>query len=36
MSYKLFPNNDFPKIGIISLENSGENILRYYLEKIFD
>lgn len=36
MSYKLFPNNDFPKIGIISLENSGENILRYYLERIFD
>lgn len=36
MSYKLIPNNDFPKIGILSLENSGENLLRWYLEKIFE
>jgi hypothetical protein len=27
--------NDFSKVGLIYLENSGENLLRYYLEKIF-
>lgn len=27
--------NNFPKVGLISLENSGENLLRFYLEKIF-
>jgi len=27
--------NDFPKIGLIYYENSGENLLRLYLEKIF-
>jgi hypothetical protein len=26
--------NDFPKVGLIFLENSGENLLRYYLERI--
>ena len=28
--------NDFPKIGLAYFENSGENLLRYYLEKIFN
>ena len=27
--------NDFPHIGLIYYENSGENLLRYYLEEIF-
>ena len=27
--------NDFPHIGLIYYENSGENLLRYYLEQIF-
>ena len=27
--------NDFPKIGLIFYENSGENLLRFYLEQIF-
>lgn len=27
--------NDFPKVGLIYIENSGENLLRFYLEKIF-
>lgn len=27
--------NDFPKVGLIYYENSGENLLRLYLEKIF-
>lgn len=27
--------NDFPKIGLIFFENSGENLLKYYLENIF-
>lgn len=36
MTNKLLPNNDFPKIGILSIENSGENLLRNYIEKIFD
>lgn len=27
--------NDFPKIGLLYFENSGENLLRYYLENIF-
>jgi hypothetical protein len=27
--------NDFPKVGLIYLENSGEKLLRFYLEKIF-
>jgi hypothetical protein len=27
--------NDFPKIGLMYFENSGENLLRYYLENIF-
>jgi hypothetical protein len=27
--------NDFPKVGLIFLENSGENLLRLYLERIF-
>ena len=32
----LDPVNDFPKIGLIYFENSGENLLRYYMEKIFN
>lgn len=28
--------NDFPKIGLIAYENSGENLLRVYLERIFN
>ena len=27
--------NDFPHVGLIYYENSGENLLRYYLEQIF-
>ena len=27
--------NDFPHIGLIYFENSGENLLRFYLEEIF-
>ena len=27
--------NDFPKVGLIYFENSGENLLRYYLENIY-
>jgi hypothetical protein len=27
--------NDFPHVGLIYFENSGENLLRYYLEQIF-
>jgi len=27
--------NDFPKIGLIFYENSGENLLRFYLEQVF-
>jgi len=27
--------NDFPKIGLLYFENSGENLMRLYLEKIF-
>jgi hypothetical protein len=27
--------NNFPKIGLIHIENSGEKLLRFYLEKIF-
>ena len=27
--------NDFPHIGLIYYENSGENLLRFYLEEIF-
>lgn len=36
MTNKLLSNNDFPKIGILGIENSGENLLRWYLESIFD
>ena len=27
--------NDFPHIGLLYFENSGENLLRFYLENIF-
>jgi hypothetical protein len=27
--------NDFPKVGLVYYENNGENLLKYYLEKIF-
>ena len=27
--------NDFPHVGLIYYENSGENLLRFYLEEIF-
>jgi hypothetical protein len=27
--------NDFPKVGLIYYENSGENLLKFYLEKIY-
>ena len=27
--------NDFPHIGLIYFDNSGENLLRFYLEEIF-
>ena len=27
--------NDFPHVGLIYFENSGENLLRFYLEQIF-
>ncbi len=27
--------NDFPKIGLVFYENSGENLLRFYLEQVF-
>lgn len=27
--------NDFPKVGLLYFENSGENLLRFYLENIF-
>jgi hypothetical protein len=27
--------NDFPHVGLLSFENSGENLLRFYLEHIF-
>ena len=27
--------NDFPKVGLLYVENSGENLLRFYLENIF-
>lgn len=31
----LLSNNNFPKIGLLSLDCSGEYLLRYYLEKVF-
>ena len=27
--------NDFPHVGLIYFENSGENLLRFYIEQIF-
>ena len=27
--------NDFPHVGLVYYENSGENLLRFYLEQIF-
>lgn len=27
--------NDFPKVGLVFYENSGENLLRFYIENIF-
>ncbi len=27
--------NDFPKVGLLYMENSGENLIRYYLENLF-
>ena len=27
--------NDFPHVGLMYFENSGENLLRFYIENIF-